>query len=438
MTSRYTSAERLPKSPWVSLFKESIVQTDIPITIGEEAIPEMLRYCQERNLDRFLLVSDENTHAVLGARAEAALKARDWDVRTVILSGEEVIADEEYIVQVLLAAGREKWTYVAVGSGTITDITRFCSHRTRNDFISLPTAPSVDGYTSIGAPLVVRRVKMTASAQPPVAVFADLPALCDAPREMIAAGFGDMLGKFTSLADWRLGALLWDEPYDADIARRYRVTLLKCVDEAPEIKRASPKGITSLIGALVESGMFMLEFGETRIASGAEHHMSHYWEMKLLQENRPALLHGAKVGLGTVFAARRYDVVRDLSREEIVRQLAKASLPDRNTEIARIRQFYGPLADQVIAVQRPFLEMGESDFEALKQRISDNWGEVLEIAATVPPAQEIAKLLEQVGGATTPQQLGLSAEETQAALNHGHYLRARFTVAKFGHMMRLW
>jgi glycerol-1-phosphate dehydrogenase [NAD(P)+] len=420
------------------LFKETIVQTDIPITIGEEAIPEMLHYCQEGQLDRFLLVSDENTHAVLGARVEAALKARDWDVRTVVLGGEEVIADEETIVQVLLAAGREERTYVAVGSGTITDITRFCSHRTRNDFISLPTAPSVDGYTSIGAPLVVRRVKMTASAQPPVAVFADLPTLCDAPREMIAAGFGDMLGKFTSLADWRLGALLWDEPYDASIAQRYRVTLLKCVNEAPEIKRASPRGITSLTSALVESGLFMLEFGETRIASGAEHHMSHYWEMKLLQEKRPALLHGAKVGLGTVFAARRYDIVRDLSREEIARRLASANPPDRDAEIACIRRFYGPLADQVIAVQRPFLEMNAADFGALKHRIINNWNEVQEIAATVPTAQEIAGLLEGVGGVTTPQQLGLGEEETQAALNHAHYLRARFTVAKLGHMMGLW
>jgi glycerol-1-phosphate dehydrogenase [NAD(P)+] len=415
-----------------------MVRADIPIYCGNEAIAEMIRYCRAQGADRFLLVSDENTHAVLGARAEAALKAQGWDVRAVALSGEEVIADEETIVQVLLTAGREERLYVAVGSGTITDIVRFCSHRTRNNFISLPTAPSVDGYTSIGAPLVVRRVKTTALAQPPVAVFADLPTLCDAPREMIAAGFGDMLGKFTSLADWRLGALLWDEPYDEDIARRYRVTLLKCVDEAAEIKHASPKGITSLIGALIESGLFILEFGETRIASGAEHHMSHYWEMKLLQEQRPALLHGAKVGLGTVLTARRYDIVRSLSREEIARRLASTKPPDKDAEIACIRQFYGPQAEQVIAVQRSFLEMSESDFEALKQRIIDNWDEVLEIAATVPPAQEIAGLLEQVGGATAPQHLGLSEEETQAALDHAHYLRARFTVAKLGHLMGLW
>jgi glycerol-1-phosphate dehydrogenase [NAD(P)+] len=410
----------------------------IPIYRGDEAVSKMIHYCREKNLDRFLLVSDENTHAALGARAEAALKAQGWDVWAVILAGEEVIADEEHIVQVLWAAGREERTYVAVGSGTITDITRFCSHRTRNDFISLPTAPSVDGYTSIGAPLVVRRVKKTALAQPPAAIFADLPTLRAAPREMVAAGFGDILGKYTSIADWRLGALLWDEPYDEEIARRTLRALQACVDHAAEIARASEAGVARLIEGLFETGLCMLDFGETRPASGSEHHLSHFWEMKLLQENRPAVLHGAKVGIGTIFAARRYEALRSLSREEIARRLAHVDPPDREAEVACIRQVYGALANTIIETQRPFLGMSTADFEALKRRVVDNWDEVLEIAATVPPAQEISELLEHVGGATTPQQLGLDEEETQAALNHAHDLRARFTVAKFGHLMGLW
>ena len=108
-------------------------------------------------------------------------------------------------MQVLVRADRENRTYLAVGSGTITDITRFASHRTKADFISIPTAPSVDGYTSPSASLVIERLKQTVIAQPPIAIFADLPTLCAAPRPMIAAGFGDMLGKYTSLADWQLG-----------------------------------------------------------------------------------------------------------------------------------------------------------------------------------------------------------------------------------------
>jgi hypothetical protein len=46
---------------------------------------------------------------------------------------------------------------------------------------------------------------------------------------------------------------------------------------------------------LFETGLCMLDFGQTRPASGSEHHISHFWEMKLLLERRPAILHGAKV-----------------------------------------------------------------------------------------------------------------------------------------------
>ena len=66
-----------------------------------------------------------------------------------------------YVFQVLLALDRTPRTFLAVGSGTITDITRFVSHRIAAEFISLPTAASVDGFTSIGAPMVIDGAKIT-------------------------------------------------------------------------------------------------------------------------------------------------------------------------------------------------------------------------------------------------------------------------------------
>ena len=398
----------------------------------------MVQYCNSRHASRFLLVSDENTYAALGERAEAALRAQGWDVRTVVLTSPEVIADEEHIVQVLLEADDKERLYVAVGSGTITDITRFCSHRTRNGFISLPTAPSVDGYTSIGAPLVIRRLKQTVIAQPPSAVFADLQTLCQAPRDMVAAGFGDMLGKYTSLADWRLGALLWDEPYSVEIAQRVRRALQGCVDNADEIRQASPAGITQLMESLLESGLCMLAFGETRPASGTEHHLSHFWEIKLLQEHRPAILHGAKVGVGTVLAAERYQVIRGLTQKDVVERLSTTSLPDWDDEIKHVRTAYGAAADQVITDHQPFLEMVEANFDTLKHKIAHHWEEIQEIAASVPPAQRIADLLEQVGAPSDPQALGLGKAKVQQALKFSHYLRNRFTVSILGRVLGVW
>ena len=146
-------------------------------------------------------------------------------------------------------------------------------------------------------------MKQTISAHSPIAIFTDLPTLCAAPRAMIAAGFGDMLGKFTALADWRLGHLVWDEPYGERIAQRTRNAVQGCVNRVEEIGIASEDGVRSLMEGLIESGFCMMEAGYSRPAAGAEHYLSHFCETKLLRENRPAILHGTKVGVACIMSA---------------------------------------------------------------------------------------------------------------------------------------
>ncbi|RPJ01013.1 MAG: iron-containing alcohol dehydrogenase, partial [Chloroflexi bacterium] len=267
-----------------------------PIYVGNDALANLLRYCADLKLTRFTLVSDTNTHRALGAHVTGALRANGYDVTTIVLSGDEVIADERHLMTVLVNAPLEPSTFLAVGSGTLTDITRFISHRMGRSFISLPTAPSVDGFTSIGAPLVLNLVKHTIVSQAPIALFADLTTLREAPQRLSAAGYGDMIGKITSLADWHLGSVVWDEPFDEDIFRRSEAAIERCISQTETIGQRSQEGMRHLIEALICSGLCMLDFGESRPASGAEHHASHYWEMLLLQEGRPAALHGAKVG----------------------------------------------------------------------------------------------------------------------------------------------
>jgi len=410
--------------------EDNAVKSEISIYIGENAIGRLVEHCLSAALSRFLLVADETTYAVLGQTVENALRQKGWDVQTVVLRGKEVIADEHYIMQVFVRADTADRVYLAVGSGTVTDITRFVSHRSKSSFISIPTAPSVDGFTSPVAPLVIEGLKITAAAHPPLAVFADLPTLCAAPQRMIAAGFGDMIGKYTALADWKLGNLLWDETYSEPIAQRVRIAVGRCADHAAEIGRASPEGVRRIMEGLVESGLCMVEFGRSQPASGSEHHLSHYWEMKLLREGRPAILHGAKVGVGAVLVAQHYERIRQLSREEVAKRLAARSLPDRDREIEHITIGYGPLAPQVIVEQAPFLNLTEQTFAALKERVIANWEAIQEIAATVPSAAQIADWLQQAGGPTDAAGLGLDREYVDMGLRYAHYLRNNFTALK--------
>jgi glycerol-1-phosphate dehydrogenase [NAD(P)+] len=252
---------------------------------------------------------------------------------------------------------------------------------------------------------------------------------------MIAAGFGDMLGKYTALADWKLGRLLWDEPYSEAIAQRAWDALQGCVQRVAEIGAASPEGIRSLMAGLIETGLCMLDFGASPPASGAEHYLSHYWEMKLLQENRPAILHGAKVGVACILVAKFYEKIKQLTRQQAGEMLKATSMPDREQELQHIRIAYPAIADKVIAAQKPFLELTEVAYGLLKLRIVDQWPEIQEIAAIVPSSQQLTDLLRQVGGPVTTWELGLSDEEAAMAVGYTHYFRNRFTVMKLSRML---
>ncbi|WP_167388002.1 iron-containing alcohol dehydrogenase [Paenibacillus ferrarius] len=66
-----------------------------------------------------------------------------------------------------------------------------------------------------------------------------------------------------------------------------------CTAHVEEIAQRTDLGLLKLTEGLILSGLSMLLVGHSRPASGAEHHLSHYWEMVLLQQRRRALLHGA-------------------------------------------------------------------------------------------------------------------------------------------------
>jgi glycerol-1-phosphate dehydrogenase [NAD(P)+] len=401
------------------------------IYIGPDAIGQVVAYADAQGMRRFHLVADENTWAALGQRAWEALRAHGAEVTPILLMGAFVAADEEQIVQLMLpAGGQPDRVYLAVGAGTITDITRFASHRMGRPFISLPTAPSVDAYTSINAPLLIRRLKETINAQAPLAVFADLETLRCAPRPMIAAGFGDMVGKYTCLADWRLGHILWDEPYDAEVAAEAQAALEGVVAQVDAIGALEPQGIVALMEALCASGLAMVRVGNSSPASASEHHLSHFWEGKLLQEGRPALLHGAKVGVAAVMMAAEYARLRALSRQEAAARLARTPWPSAERQQAEIRAAYGRLAEGVIAAHRAFIEPMPERLADLRARIVARWDEIQAIAITVPPPEALAELLRRAGGPTTPQALGLGIEEIAEARRAAHYIRSRFTVRK--------
>jgi glycerol-1-phosphate dehydrogenase [NAD(P)+] len=396
--------------------------------VGPDAVGALVSYTRTQGLNRFTLVADERTWPAMGEVVHTALTADAADVQVTLLSGEEVVADGERVLEIMLPGDQNDRTFLAVGAGTITDLTRFVSHRLACPFISLPTAPSVDAYTSANAPLVVHRFKRTIDAQEPIAVFADIDVLCQAPSAMVAAGVGDILGKYTALADWRLGALLWDEEIDQDVVDAMYRVLHNVAGQIEGIGRREAAAVAGLMQGLLDSGTAMARWVNSRPASGSEHHLSHYWEMLLLQQGRPAMLHGAKVGVATVLMARSYRNLLDLSVDEVRARLERTPHAAPDELRIRIRAGYGPLAEQVIAEHAEALEILPVLSVRMRTRLVDHWDAVQAIAADVPPPDEIVAKLRAVGAPVNPADLGFTALETDDALRYAHFMRSRLTV----------
>ncbi|MNO25535.1 Glycerol-1-phosphate dehydrogenase [NAD(P)+] [compost metagenome] len=345
------------------------------------AIRQVALYVKERPFTRLVVAVDDHTYLAAGKELELLLKENGVEFILCNLTPNEtgdVVADEATIVQLMLELEPGATdALVAVGSGTIHDVVRFVSHQCRIPFISVPTAPSVDGFTSAGAPLIIRGVKKTIPAVPPIAIFADLDILKNAPQRLVAAGFGDMLGKYTSLFDWKFSHYTAGEPYDEQVALITEQALQSCVDHAVEIGKRTEEGIKVLMTALIESGIAMLMFGQSHPASGAEHHVSHYWEMEYLRRGHRALLHGAKVGVACAEISRLYHGAID-----------RGDFP--NAKPGQWEQYQ----EQVTA-----------------------W------IAKVPSEELIRELLKQAGGPSSREELGIDDELLQQSLKEAHQVR---------------
>jgi len=363
------------------------IHNDIPIEtmfIGADAFSTCLSFLLEKTFKRVLIIADRNTYAAAGEKLAETLGNANLEYSVCLIEPNkigDVVADEVSIVQALLEIDGHIDALIAVGSGTIHDITRFCSAKSGKPFISIPTAASVDGFTSLGAPLVIRGVKKTFQTVSPIALFADIDVLVNAPKEMTAAGFGDMLAKFTSLADWSFGRFIAEEPYCPVAASITKEALNHCLENVDKIAAGDEEGIRILLASLIQSGLAMLLFGQSHPASGGEHHLSHYWEMEFLQKNRHQVLHGAKVGVSSVLLSKLY---------------------------------------------REWFESGE----LLPKTLNDRSEKIAGIITTIPKAEQLADFLKKVAGPTTPEELGISEDLVERSLKEAHLLRDRFTMLK--------
>ena len=360
------------------------------IEVERGALARVPAWIRAAGYARPLIVADENTDAAAGRTLRACLDAEGvpYDAFTYPPQKAELIADETAAGALLAAFEPANDLIVAVGSGTLNDICKYVSFKADRPFIVVGTAPSMDGYASAGAAMTLHCNKITPQTHTPQAIFCDADILCAAPLPMLAAGLGDMLGKITSLADWQLSRLLTGEEMPPEIVDLVNTAVRRCSDSVAGASRREPEAVRAIAEGLILSGLAMSLYGDSRPASGTEHHLAHYWELRFLAEGRAPALHGLKVGVAALCALRLWKGLPEAPPK-----------PGISADIEPlIRARYGLAAPELLKTQNPEIPYGE---------LAAKWPSVRAIADSLPAPEEVEALLSALNAPLAPAEIGV-------------------------------
>jgi glycerol-1-phosphate dehydrogenase [NAD(P)+] len=318
----------------------------------------------------------------------------------------------------LSAATTAADAFVAIGSGTINDLTKYVSAHEGKPYCVFATAPSMNGYVSLTASITVKGHKGTLPAQPPAGAFFDLQVLAKAPKRMIRAGLGDSICRTTAQADWLLSHLLLDTAYRQlpfDLLEDDEAALL---DSADGLIGGSLDAMRSLVRTLVLSGYGTAIVGSSAPASQAEHLVSHYIDM-LAPASRPAVLHGEQIAVTTMSIARLQHAM--LGAKPVVRE---ETIP--NAEL--VGRYGAELAGSVME-EFDHKRLTRRRTEELNARFESRWDAIGErVGAVLLSIDKIESALRTAGAPLTPSDIHLDRAFYNQALLHAREIRNRFTV----------
>ncbi len=279
-------------------------------------LPEILEDFKEKKI---YMLSDNHTYQAAGEKVYEVLCNSGFQVKSVVLDsgGNVLIPDEKAVGKMFMELEENTGMITAVGSGTLNDMAKYMSARTKIPYTIVCTAPSMDGYASSGAPLMNGGRKISYNAVLPYAIVGDTDVMKKAPMRMIHAGYGDVIGKLTALADWKLSHELTGEYYCETIVKLVQKAIDKVVENRQKLARREEEAVLYLIEALTLTGVAMGLIGVSRPASGAEHMLSHYWEMAVIARGENPELHGIKVGIATPLIAEVFDEMQDLLPDSV-------------------------------------------------------------------------------------------------------------------------
>jgi glycerol-1-phosphate dehydrogenase [NAD(P)+] len=388
-----------------------------------------------------IIIADDNTFRAAGKDVYDALRAAGRACcPPLVLEANGLYAESNFVTRIEQAIQKADAIPIAVGSGSINDLTKLAAHRCGRQYLSVATAASMDGYTAFGASITHEGSKQTFDCPAPLGVVADLEVIAAAPEGLNASGYADLVAKVPAGVDWLLADSLGIDAIDREIWDMVQSRLRVWMSDPDGIRRGDLEVIRRLTIALMITGFAMQAACSSRPVSGAEHQFSHLWDMEHHTHNGLAPSHGFKVGIGSLASLALYEALfeNDLTKLDI--DAAVEAWPTKEANDQEINSLFespelrkkaileSTIKHDVPARVRRQLEQLKRDWPRIRERLGEQW---------MPPA-EVRDLLRATGCPVKPPDIGISRERLRTSFLRAYHIRRRFTVFDVVRRANLW
>lgn len=363
-----------------------------------------------------LMIADPTTYEALGKRIEEAFRARG-NLQVLILEHPHAdLSDVEKLRGKIASFDGA----LAVGSGTINDLTKHATMLNGQRYAVFATAGSMNGYTSTTASMRLSSgLKISLPSQAPAGFFVDLEVSAAAPPYLAASGFGDCLCRSVAQVDWWLSHRLLGTAYHQSPYLIQEKDEPELNARAAQLAEGDLEAMGYLYRVLTLCGLGVSFTGVSNPGSMGEHQISHYIDC-FAGDRHPGTLHGQQVGVASLTMARLQRQLLSMDRPPIL-QTTQIDVPGMQ------RRMGTEIAEQC-RVEFVKKALTEENLDQVNQRLQMIWDDLkTEVQPFLISVEEMESMLLASGGPTTPEELGVPADLYRDAVVHCREMRNRFS-----------
>lgn len=381
--------------------------------------------------EKAVIVADTTTYRIAGEKVEEELRKSKIElVPSFIFTDSDLYAEYTFVDRLVDSLKVHDAIPVAVGSGTINDLTKLSSHLTGRRYMCVATAASMDGYTAFGASITANGAKQTFNCPAPKAVLADIEIIKRAPGPMTASGYADLFAKVTAGADWILADWMGVEDIDEKAWSIVQDGLHDALSNPVGAATGEEEAVSQLVEGLMLGGFAMQWSKSSRPASGAEHQFSHLWNMENHLNNGEHVSHGFQVSIGMLAITAFYEMVLNTPFEKLDVEACCAAWPEPEVADQKaLDMFVGTDFPNIGLQETKAKYVTREELAVQLRQLKEYWPEIRErLSKQLIPYKEVKQRLQQVGAPTEPEQIGITRKRLRETFIRAQFIRRRFTV----------